>query len=204
MRPKLSLLIFAIFLVFTPIVSAQVLPDLIVDTIAVSNTNPKSGEMISINVEIKNNGTNTSPLFPYDLYVIDEKFGERKIETNWNYNKLGVGKIYKTTLKATIFGPSTIRIVVDIGNVVPELNNDNNEKSVKIGFVEPVKQPKSAPPAPQPVAPPKQKNFIQQIPSFLKNTTSPFRIAVVAGAIIVIIVTTYLLFMKKTYVEEST
>ena len=185
-------------------------PDLTVEKLDVSKKYPTSGETVTVTLWIKNAGTNTSPSFSYELISGDSKFQERVISTNRKYNVLETGTLFKTNLEATVFGPTTLKVVVDRENTVRELDDSNNEKSINVGFEEtPALPPEVEQPQPvvQPLIPntqlppniniPFQQKEAEKFAASVGNTLLIIVVAIVAIIVVVILVVVFLVMRKK-------
>ena len=95
-------------------------PDLTVENIALSNTNPKIGEEITITATINNVGESIATNFIVKFYVDDVEIESQTITTL----DIGLTEEISVTWKATE-GNHTIRVTIE--NVVNEENTNNNE-----------------------------------------------------------------------------
>ncbi|MGD0795869.1 MAG: CARDB domain-containing protein [Dehalococcoidales bacterium] len=107
-----------------------VAPDLIIQDITWTPTNPSRGNNITYTIITKNQGNGTAGYFQVYLYVSGEYKYAYKID------KLYPGQIativFNPTSYAYVSGTFLIKLVADAENTVPESDETNNSKTVTI------------------------------------------------------------------------
>ncbi|RLB74469.1 MAG: hypothetical protein DRH15_15400, partial [Deltaproteobacteria bacterium] len=105
-------------------------PDLIVQDISWSPSNPKQGDTVTINVKTKNQGSENAGGF-YVCYYVDGSYYDRDY-----VNSLSAGSTTTTSFSWTAkCGSHSIKAVADCYDAVTESNEGNNARTENINIV---------------------------------------------------------------------
>ncbi|MFC1988566.1 CARDB domain-containing protein [Chloroflexota bacterium] len=104
--------------------SGTKVPDLIVQGIAWTPQEPSTGETMTLSVTIKNSGNGRADSSYMAYYIDDTRLGSDRVDP------MEPGETQNRTFTWTVQeGSHTIRVIADSNRVIPESNEDNNEKA---------------------------------------------------------------------------